>query len=88
MTGVPWDAAVDDTAWLAYRECLEVGWYDAVVADLGSGTWGGEAVGRRTADRPQGLQRMEPEVKDCVRAANQEVARAVEVGTRGRRSGG
>ena len=88
VTPVCWEAAVDDTAWLPIRDLLERGLFDAAVADLHPGTWGSEADGLRSVDRPQGLQRIVPAVKERLRTANQQVVRAAEAARSIRKIGG
>ena len=88
VTPVCWEAAVDDTAWLPIRDLLERGWFDAAIADLHPGTWGSDAEGVRTVERPQGLQKLDPAVKARRRSANQQVTRTVEAARGIRKVGG
>ncbi len=88
VTVVCWDAATDDTAWLAYRESLQAGWFDVAIIELPPQTWGSESASRRSVERPQGLQRLPPEVKEGVREANHRVSRAAEIVHQLRRVGG
>ena len=34
-----WEAAVDDTAWLPFRELLEEGWFAAAASELPAAPW-------------------------------------------------
>ena len=88
VTVVCWEAATDDTAWLAYRESLQDGWFDAAIIELPPQTWGNESVSSRSVERPQGLQKLPPEIKEGVREANHRVARAAEIVDQLRRVGG